>query len=240
MISRYPAGTTIERLANQGESWRVACLWVKPEALPGLLQTTRSRIPAKLRWLADGGSYDLRYFTVPLAPRVSLAVNDILTCKFSGGVRRAFIFSKYLEILTTIYQKAVDQLEYSGEPAIKLSARDIDRIAEVERILTSETEEMDSLEKLARRVGINRTKLILGFRSLYGTSVQAYWRDCRLQRASELLRSQGLSVNEVALRVGYSEISSFTRAFTRKFGVLPRDCKSSESARERVRQGRLK
>ena len=55
-----------------------------------------------------------------------------------------------------------------------------------------------------------------------------------------MLRSQGLSVNEVALRVGYSEISSFTRAFTRKFGVLPRDCKSSETARERVRQGRLK
>jgi len=82
-----------------------------------------------------------------------------------------------------------------------------------------------TLAALARRVGLNRTKLALGFKEIYGTSVQAYWRDARLSRARELLQNAGARVTDIALTLGYSELSSFTRAFSRRYGVLPKALK---------------
>lgn len=226
MITRYPTHTQIERTSRTNDSWRVACLWVKPEALLRLLETSAARVPNGLSWLIEERSDAARHLPIPLSPRMHLAVNDVLSCQFTGGVRRAFVLSKYLELLATIYQAAVRQSEQS-QPAVKLSERDTRKIAQIATIVTSRVDEMESLASLARQVGINRTKLVLGFRALYGTSVEAYWRDWRLQMANDLLRNHGLSVNEVAYRIGYSEISSFTRAFTRKFGVVPKSCKPS-------------
>ncbi len=226
MITRYPAGTTIERTSTTDENWRVACLWLKPAAFLRLLEISFSRIPPELSWLAVPKSDEATHLAVPLSLRMQLAVNEVLSCQFTGGIRRAFIYSKYLELVATIYQAAVDQVTRPEHLASKLSERDAGRIVEVASIITSSFEQMDNLASLARKVGINRTKLVLGFRAIYGTSVEAYWRDWRLQKASELLRNDGISVNEVAFSVGYSEVSSFTRAFTRKFGVLPKSCKT--------------
>ncbi len=225
MITRYPAGTMIERTSTTDENWRVACLWLKPAALLRLLEISPSRVPQELSWLAVSKSDEATHLAVPLSLRMQLAVNDVLSCQFRGGVRRAFIYSKYLELVATIYQAAVDQVARPEQLVTKLSERDTAKILEVASIITSKFDHMESLAGLARQVGINRTKLVLGFRAIYGTSVEAYWRDWRLQKASELLRSDGISVNEVAFSVGYSEVSSFTRAFTRKFGVLPKSCK---------------
>ena len=82
-----------------------------------------------------------------------------------------------------------------------------------------------TLSNLARKVGINRTKLALGFKAVYEVTVQTFWRNAKLDRALQMLREDEVSVTEVALSLGYSELSSFTRAFTRRFGMVPRQCK---------------
>lgn len=222
MITRYPAGTEINRAARQNDAWRVACLWLKPKALVRYLETSPSHVPNGLSWLVDEKLDAARHLSIPLTARMHLAVNDVLSCQFTGGTRRAFIFSKYLELLTTIYQSLLERSQASDVQPSKLSSNDLKKIADVESILTSRIENMDSLAVLAKRVGVNRTKLVLGFRAVYGTSVEAYWRDWRLQKARDLLCDSELSVNEVAYQVGYSEISAFTRAFRRKFGVPPK------------------
>jgi AraC-like DNA-binding protein len=130
--------------------------------------------------------------------------------------------AKSLELLSTV----LDALDDSKpEWQVKLSSADFRKISRARQIMTTELEATLTLAELAHRVGLNRTKLALGFKGVYGTSVQAYWRDAKLDRARELLRAGDLPVTEVALSLGYSELSSFTRAFTRRFGVLPRDCR---------------
>lgn len=56
-----------------------------------------------------------------------------------------------------------------------------------------------------------------------GTSFQALLEETRREQAAELLRRPSLSITEVALLLGFSETSAFTRAFRRWFGVPPRD-----------------
>ena len=54
-----------------------------------------------------------------------------------------------------------------------------------------------------------------------GTSWRALTNEVRSTLAAELLSHVGLSVEELADRLGYSETAAFTRAFIRWFGVPP-------------------
>jgi AraC family transcriptional activator of pyochelin receptor len=218
-ITRYPARSVIDRMSRLEGQYKIACLWLKPAALLRLLETTESRIPDELFWLKAGRVDRVYHASIPLTKQMYHAVNDILACNFSGGVRRAFVRSKYLELLSTIYQSLADQ---ANQRRSFCGDGDHRKIAAVASYLTSNPASKDSLADIARRVGMNRTKLVTTFKEVYGTSVEAYWRDWRLQKARDLLVNRQMSVSEVAQQVGYSEISAFTRAFSKQFGIAPK------------------
>jgi AraC family transcriptional regulator, transcriptional activator of the genes for pyochelin and ferripyochelin receptors len=223
IVARYPKDAVLERFADTRHGWKVACLFVHPRALARLLDVSTERFPQSLSWLFRDDCLDLRASVLPLQSSMILAVSDILACRFRGLQRRAFMRAKSLELLATV----LDALDESRpEATFKLSSTDFQRIAQARHIITTELESTLTLAELARRVGLNRTKLALGFKGVYGISVQACWRDARLDRARELLRGGEVPVTEIALRLGYSELSSFTRAFSRRFGVLPRNCRA--------------
>ena len=56
-----------------------------------------------------------------------------------------------------------------------------------------------------------------------GTSFKDLVEDVRKNLALEYLRSTVLSVEEIALRLGYSDAPSFSHAFKRWTGSSPRD-----------------
>jgi AraC-like DNA-binding protein len=53
--------------------------------------------------------------------------------------------------------------------------------------------------------------------------------DVRFELASTMLTDSDLSIGEIARRVGYSEIASFSHAFTKRFGCSPRQVRSRRS-----------
>jgi AraC-like DNA-binding protein len=222
IVARYPKDSVLERSMDYSGGWKVACLFINPRALASFLELPIGYFPESLRWLAEEASLDLRATVLPLQARMALAVNDILNCGFRGFTRRAFMRAKALELLSSVLDTMNDS---RPEWNIKLSSADVRKIWRARQIMTNELEATMTLAELAHNVGLNRTKLALGFKGVYGISVQAYWRDSKLDRARELLRSVDMPVTEVALRLGYSELSSFTRAFTRRFGVSPRECR---------------
>ncbi len=76
-----------------------------------------------------------------------------------------------------------------------------------------------TIAELARESGLNQLKLKRGFKILFGTSVYALFLRERMKRARQLLRDH--NVGETAHLLGYSNVSHFSRAFYRQFGVLP-------------------
>ncbi|HEX5277091.1 MAG TPA: helix-turn-helix transcriptional regulator, partial [Fluviicoccus sp.] len=65
----------------------------------------------------------------------------------------------------------------------------------------------------------------------HGTTFQALLDESRRRDAMRLLANSGLSVEQVAVRLGYSDPANFTRAFRKWSGVTPRQY------REQSRQG---
>lgn len=106
-----------------------------------------------------------------------------------------------------------------GQPS--LCENDIARIAAARRIVDERWHEKLTLDDIARSCGINRDKLTRGFRKLYHCTVAEALSEHRLRQARQMLAASDLPVASIGYRCGYLNNASFTRAFSRRFGMAP-------------------
>lgn len=79
-----------------------------------------------------------------------------------------------------------------------------------------------SAAEIAKIVGLSQSTLQRHFRAMFGSTLDEYRREARLVYARDLLEKEGLSVAEVAKKVGYNSAANFSTAFKRRFGQLPK------------------
>jgi AraC family transcriptional regulator len=78
-----------------------------------------------------------------------------------------------------------------------------------------------SLDELARQAGLSRFHFARQFRLSTGESPMEYLRRVRIERSKSILQSRGTTIAEVAVTLGFSDQSHFTRTFGRLVGVSP-------------------
>ena len=92
-----------------------------------------------------------------------------------------------------------------------------DAVAIVEQEFASDL----SLNDIARRVASSRRQLQRAYAEIGQTTFREHLTEVRMQRAAEMLATRGLTVREVAGRVGYRQPAQFAKAFRRHRGVAP-------------------
>src|SRR5262245_27431 len=78
------------------------------------------------------------------------------------------------------------------------------------------------LDVLAADVGLSRAHFLRTFTTAFGTTPHDYLMEVRLERAKRIL-ARGASVTEACFDVGYASLGSFSRLFSQRVGVSPRD-----------------
>lgn len=78
-----------------------------------------------------------------------------------------------------------------------------------------------TVDRLARELAVSRSILADRFTETVGQPPMRYLAQWRLQLASDLLRTTGHSVAEIAERIGYESEAAFSRAFKRRFASAP-------------------
>jgi len=78
-----------------------------------------------------------------------------------------------------------------------------------------------SLDDIARRVASSRRQLQRAYAEIGRTTFRDHLTAVRMTRAAEMLTGRGLTVREVAHRVGYRQPAQFAKAFRRHHGVSP-------------------
>lgn len=86
-----------------------------------------------------------------------------------------------------------------------------------------------SLDETASRCAMNTSDFSRGFKSVAGSPLFEYLNRCRITRAALLLKNGDLSVTEVALSVGYNNLSFFNRYFLRLMGTTPTEYRRRHS-----------
>ncbi len=96
------------------------------------------------------------------------------------------------------------------------------KIEEILRYIAGHLEEDLTVDALAGRFYLSRYYLMHRFKAVTGCTIHQYISQKRLLRAGELIRS-GTPVMKAAEQVGFSEYSTFLRAFRSTFHMNPRE-----------------
>lgn len=105
---------------------------------------------------------------------------------------------------------------------VRLSREDINRVMQVEALLTKDVFKLPPfISDLAKMVHVSETKLKKNFKSVYGFPIYHYYQKARMHVAKEVLETQRYSIKQIAQEMGYSNLSNFTIAFKKEFGMLP-------------------
>ncbi|MCP4114759.1 MAG: helix-turn-helix transcriptional regulator [Desulfobacteraceae bacterium] len=150
---------------------------------------------------------------------IQMTIHQILNCPYQGALRQMYLESKAIELIT--HQLAQLASENKDSKKIRLNSGDIERIHEARNILIKNMEKPPSLTELSRQVGLNDKKLKYGFKQVFNTTAFGYLRTHRLELGRQFLTDGKMNISEVSYKVGYSERTHFTRAFTKHFGCSP-------------------
>jgi AraC-like DNA-binding protein len=152
--------------------------------------------------------------TIPL-------LRDIVRADRNDPLHWLYACAKSNELLYATLSHS-GEFQPSDQGRLKLTGRDRKQLQAIRDTLAAEFVAPPRLPVLARRAGMNYSKLCSGFHQLFGETTADFVRRRRLEFAHELLRTSDLQVQQIARRAGYAHHGSFTAAFTRQFGYSPK------------------
>jgi AraC-like DNA-binding protein len=103
---------------------------------------------------------------------------------------------------------------------MKLSPEDRKKIDTVKVILEKEFKIHYTHQQLAQKIGMNESKLQLGFKYLHKKTLYQYLRWVRIEKAKELLTLTDHNIKFIAEEVGY-DVSNFNKRFKDVMAVTP-------------------
>lgn len=211
-------------LLNSGTPLHFVALWCSRRFFSDLVGGDALGLPFACRQIASGQAPSFHYQATAMTSTMYRTVQEVLSAPPQPGLRHLYLRSK---AYTLLYEIA-SQVKLDMEPVrSRLNERDALKVGHAYEILIEDFVNPPSLEQLARKVGVNRTKLAEGFREMYGTSIGDLCSELRMDKAWHLLSATDRPINDVALQLGYEHSANFSTAIKRRFGQTPRQIRQA-------------
>ncbi|ASZ13447.1 AraC family transcriptional regulator [Chitinophaga pendula] len=168
-------------------------------------------------FLQDSGKYRPR---LSISDTVHQAIHQVLNIQESGELGRINLeaAANRLFFLTL---KEVNRHAGRSEKIVPDTYADSDNaLSDIAVFINDHLEEKLTIEMVARKFNLSRSKLLETFKSTFGQPLHEYIVFRRMEKAKALLQ-QGLSLSEICGVVGYPDKSNFVRAFRKASGITP-------------------
>jgi AraC-like DNA-binding protein len=100
-------------------------------------------------------------------------------------------------------------------------------VEEAKRAIASNLDRNVTLRELSSAMQCSPWRLCRAFRRATGQTLTSYRHGLRVQLALERLRDRRIDLTQLALDLGYSSHSHFTRVFRRHLGITPSRVRAS-------------
>lgn len=166
----------------------------------------------------------------------STALSPTLSNKFKNAIRtleyplKSIKFELFLlELLSQIWEDLttcnVENRKHKKAlcELCKFSSNqdEIDKILRAHQFIKANFQNQITIPLIARHVGTNQCYLKRGFKEIYHLTIFQFIQDLRMNAAHELLVNTELTIQDIAIQIGYGSTSSFSVAFKQHFGQSP-------------------
>jgi AraC-like DNA-binding protein len=140
------------------------------------------------------------------------------------------------EVGLLLAARFVETVSGTQRKPAKVSARDRRRAVEVALWIDANAHEPIALEGAAREAGLSAFYFLRLFRDVLGVTPHQYLVRARLRHAARLLAEEERAITDIALDVGFADLSNFVRTFRRAAGVSPRDFRRAARGHRKILQ----
>lgn len=133
-----------------------------------------------------------------------------------------------------LHQKILEKiLDNNPLPSEKVTINKLDEEFLNRLVLFIETKIIDpnlDARLLSKEMAVSRTVLYSKIKTLTGQSVHEFIKSIRLKKSLTLLLDGRLSINQIALEVGFNSHSYFDKCFVRQYGTGPQEYVNKKKA----------
>jgi len=222
MLAIYPGPTKGGFYVAANQRFRAVILHCRISMLLNEIGIVPEESPEPLCYLNDMRRAKPVTKDVVFTPRLVRCISDILDDRdlYAANFRNWFVEAKAKEILTTVLQAQVQEPELELGTN-RITNRDRHRILEAQEIIKANLADLPTIAELSKMVGINRTKLKLGFKAMVGSSIGEFAQQQQMEAAAVMLRSSEHQISDISYALGYKHPGNFSQAFRRYYGALP-------------------
>lgn len=152
-------------------------------------------------------------------PSLQKIVDEIMTEPVDETFELFFLRVKAEELIC----KLLMELEKRDEKHLyPLNSNDIQTIYKVKDRMLKHLETPPVIKELSIYAGMSPTKMKRIFRQIFGDSIFNYYQGFRIKEAARLLRGEKLSVSDAGYKLGFTNLSHFSRVFEHYMRVKPK------------------
>ena len=97
-------------------------------------------------------------------------------------------------------------------------------ITKVETVLRQSFDKpMPSISKMASEFNLSSSTLKRHFKMVYGKTIQTYYLANKMAIGKALIIAKSKTISEIAYTLGYTKVNSFSKAFKKQYGLLPKE-----------------
>jgi AraC-type DNA-binding domain-containing proteins len=164
--------------------------------------------------LVSDASISFEYF---LEPSIKNIIDTLLNEHIDGSFKRYYFELKVKELLYLLL------LQHSLNFSDSTIPNEVEeKLVVAKAYLLTNYQLSPTIKQLSRLVLLNDFKLKYFFKLKFGTTIKSYIIHLRMIEAKALV-GNGYSVNDIAARLGYKNVSHFILIFKRTFDVTPKE-----------------
>jgi len=192
---------------------KLICVMVSLDYLQSLLKEDRSRFDFLF------GQENQFFIDEFMSADIIRVANELSQTRTQPTLPDFYYRLKTLELLYFLFQDLRKRKETAHQ---NMNAGELKAIYNVRNALVDKLNEPTPVKDLVRIAGMNELKLRKLFTQIFGLGLYDYFQRIRMQEAARLLREENLTVSETGYRLGFSNLSHFTRLFEAHIGSKPK------------------
>ena len=170
-----------------------------------------------IRNLGEHLELDIHWYICKTPENLHHIFDELYEAK--GKESATYFHIKILELLYHV-QKLRSEDRYA---AVYYSKEHIEIVKRARKLLIGDLETKIPLESLIAGENISMVTFQAIFKQIYGDSPYTHLKKYKMNCAAVRLREGKESISEIAVSLGYSNASKFSKAFQDVFGLLPKD-----------------